>query len=633
MASAKEQFEQVILIPQGKFEEVLKADTKDRALLLRRLFPIDIFSATTERLKAVAGERKGTYLGASAEQPALLQQVDGAVRAVVGQLPDDVEHGLDAVLEDGVSVEELAQVSEEVDRLGEILSLRVGTTKEEVDAAVAALNAVTDLVTRWEAWQAARSEANRFASQEAEDANVSAAIDRAKQVATLAPALDLWERSSTTLVELGPACHAEGVRLATALALDDPAALEDTTTAIQWVERLTTEVIQLDQAAAWYEALEIQRIDLADRTKALSARTDEREAAQVGLKGREEALVLLRVRVTELAKVTKGLEAARLRLAGVEAGLDLATKMGKKAAEVVGLAAELAMATRAEEQARALFDETFEAWRSGQAGLLADGLIEGDPCPTCGSTNHPAPAHRKEGTPGQAELEAADDKRKAATTAHATLAGRHQAASAELAELGEAGDLEVLTEERTQAEAELKAVQEAVAEQEVAEQSIASEVEALAQAKEMFAANETALAAEAATLAGDQTRWDTDRGAFVQAQGAYAPLRESAASRAGLAASMKEFAASTKVVAEATTARDQALGQLTPSWRVWPGRSERPADPGHARVGYGQCGRGCRYASGPAHAGSPGHLELRRGERPGRPAGHRSSTSPTHRRR
>ena len=43
----------------------------------------------------------------------------------------------------------------------------------------------------------------------------------------------------------------------------------------------------------------------------------------------------------------------------------------------------------------------------GQAGILAEQLTEGLPCPVCGSVSHPQPAKRQEGVPTEAELKKA----------------------------------------------------------------------------------------------------------------------------------------------------------------------------------------------------------------------------------
>ena len=61
-----------------------------------------------------------------------------------------------------------------------------------------------------------------------------------------------------------------------------------------------------------------------------------------------------------------------------------------------------------------------KAYLDGQAGILARSLTEGDPCPVCGSTHHPAPAVSAEGEiPTEAVLQQARAAREAADTAAA----------------------------------------------------------------------------------------------------------------------------------------------------------------------------------------------------------------------
>ena len=53
-----------------------------------------------------------------------------------------------------------------------------------------------------------------------------------------------------------------------------------------------------------------------------------------------------------------------------------------------------------------------QAYYRSQSGLLARELREGEPCPVCGATHHPAPAVLQEGGAEQEQFQAADDHRK-----------------------------------------------------------------------------------------------------------------------------------------------------------------------------------------------------------------------------
>ena len=66
------------------------------------------------------------------------------------------------------------------------------------------------------------------------------------------------------------------------------------------------------------------------------------------------------------------------------------------------------------------------AWREGQAGVMAESLRRGEPCPVCGSLEHPHPARRPPDVPDmetlkaeQERVEAAERERERAREAHA----------------------------------------------------------------------------------------------------------------------------------------------------------------------------------------------------------------------
>lgn len=51
------------------------------------------------------------------------------------------------------------------------------------------------------------------------------------------------------------------------------------------------------------------------------------------------------------------------------------------------------------------YEHSYRAFLDDRAGVLADTLKEGEPCPVCGSTQHPSPAKKQVGAPNEQELE------------------------------------------------------------------------------------------------------------------------------------------------------------------------------------------------------------------------------------
>lgn len=100
-------------------------------------------------------------------------------------------------------------------------------------------------------------------------------------------------------------------------------------------------------------------------------------------------------------------EEIRRRLSEEETG------QKKQQQVLLELQREYLSAEENEEKARAAFEQADKSFRHGMAGILAEGLSEGQPCPVCGSPHHPLKAKPKEGMASEKEIE---EKKKAYET-------------------------------------------------------------------------------------------------------------------------------------------------------------------------------------------------------------------------
>ena len=201
----------------------------------------------------------------------------------------------------------------------------------------------------------------------------------------------------------------------TARAAQELAALDTRLSAVQaalgaaeQADRLRRE---LDQNLAHArENAQLETARAAARREALAALEAQQTAAETELAALADA---------DTRRVELGAEAERLAQrehALDELGQSLTAYQAVKAAAA---AAQDRYKTAAARQAEAgtARDRLERAFLDAQAGLLAQGLAEGTPCPVCGSTHHPAKAALPHTAPTQAQVNAAKQAAAAADQA------------------------------------------------------------------------------------------------------------------------------------------------------------------------------------------------------------------------
>ena len=395
------QFSQIVLIAQGQFTKLLNASTEERSRIFRKLFRTQRYAQLQERLQAEASALNQQRTAQNAKLDSLLGGLQFS--------PEDPDaEALRALCAQTVPETALA--------LLDALTARQAAALEEAGAALQATEAQLDTVQQQ---LGAAAQAQRLAQQLAA---------RQAELAAAKPALD--------------AARAEADRHA-----GDAAQLD----------ALTAQVTQAQSALAAYDALDTlcrQQTEAQDAARLAAAQAHKRRtqldslnaalaAAETELAALADAdtrLLALQNRSAQLTQRGEALAKLEQRLADCQRQ----AKTAHKAQESYRTAAA------AQDEARARRDALERAFLGAQAGLLAEGLTEGAPCPVCGSTHHPARALLPHTAPTQAQVEAA---RQAAAEADRQAQNASAAAQSALAAANEAKtslrrDAETLLPER-----------------------------------------------------------------------------------------------------------------------------------------------------------------------------------------
>lgn len=402
LGMSKEQFCQVVLLPQGDFARFLRADAEARGKLLGRLFDTRRFAAVEQRLAEQRREAEGAVREGDGE---LLADAHRMQQAAGGTL-DDAESPLPELApgDPGLagSVLAWAAVARTTARERRTIARCALTAAESVrTAAGRVLDDVRELDRLQRQFGQARERSERLQERAEEYRQLQTRMDRARKAETVAPALGLRlateeEHRRATAEEAGARGHlpatfadsgASGLAAAARKAAEELGGLDSARRAELRVGELGTERAALEreeraddellrEAAGWLDGWETTRTALRERI----------ESAQ-------DAATRAEHLAGQLEPAQGRLDAARRR--------DHLTQEAATAYERTLAARE--RATAAHEHWLALKEQRL----TGIAAELAAGLADGSPCAVCGATEHPAPAPKTAGHVDRATEESA----------------------------------------------------------------------------------------------------------------------------------------------------------------------------------------------------------------------------------
>lgn len=374
-----QQFRQIVLLPQGRFERFLVSNSKDRLEILRELFDVSLYRKLTEKLKADAVE-----VGREIEDG---YRLNGQRLLAEGfASSDELSTGIASALERyELSRLAVAETSTVLTVANNALAAAAAQEKlfGEVDAASAALEQLEGKIPEFDAIRARKFQA--------ELARRMADLDN-----SLADARKRHESAVTAKANANDA-SARASELASAAS----AALADLRSREHEIEPLGRKI---DEMGRHKQVL----VDSAERheehVKALSALDSARQAQNQAASEQQQAEQTYEEKSAAFAAAQrKALE--RQSLIGRRDKLKIeiddarAHLSATQAAEQAQVDYDAAAAAALDVQARHRHAAEEEVAResefiSAQASVLAERLEDGLPCPVCGASNHPQPAHQ-----------------------------------------------------------------------------------------------------------------------------------------------------------------------------------------------------------------------------------------------
>ncbi len=356
------QFSQIVMIAQGDFLKLLVADTKERQGIFREIFKTNSYQVLQDVLKTKSGE-----LGRLCDNTRLIlqQHINAILCRDEDVLSDEVKKAKDGLLMVADVILLLEKLLDGDAGLMESLTKELNTTEEE-------LKKHNDEIAKHQAFKKSTTE---LASAE-------------KELELLLPSLAQAQMEYDEEKKHG-----------------------------KQAEKKHTEAAKIEAQYTDYDKYDLLLRECTELSNSISKKEKEKEEKAALLNNEKEALEALKKEYQSLVNAGENRErlTARINDASAKAkqikellaGLEQLASSKKRLSL---LQQEYSALAHVADEAQSTYNSLNRAFLNNQAGILADSLTEGAPCPVCGSTTHPVKATKPTDAPTEEELNEAKSK-------------------------------------------------------------------------------------------------------------------------------------------------------------------------------------------------------------------------------
>lgn len=357
----KNQFSQIVMIAQGDFSKILTASGGDREKLLRNIFNTEIYQQLQERLKTDTSQLEKEHEKNLAKAKNALQDIN----------LNDQEQS-DKVLEYLNNEKTILSHLDEIRTFIEEQNSALNKEAHSLNSKTIKLSNKKDDLTRG----LAQLESNQKIKNQISACNEY--LDLHKPILDQKESAYLEAKKNESEIEI--------------LRFDIPK-LEDKIhrhdSASKQVENIELEISKLDSQLLEHK----QQIELLDK------KSTETQTLQNELKEKKQRLEANSNKLTEINRLISEIEQTAKRKENADVYL-------KKLDEEQVALEELSIKYNQSKEAYQSAEQKFNA---AQAGILASKLIEGSPCPVCGSIHHPQIASLSNDVPSETKIKELKD--------------------------------------------------------------------------------------------------------------------------------------------------------------------------------------------------------------------------------
>lgn len=357
----KNQFSQIAMIAQGDFRKLLNCETNERSKIFRKIFKTEPYHNIEIKLSSLFNELKRNR-----------EKEKSGIEQYINQLKCNENDTLSLELERAKSGDVL--IEDVIKLAGEIINkdtLEYTKTQKNIESINEEIEKINSNIKLYE-------------NQEATKKAYAKASSKLEELKTKRNECEKAYKSAEAQRER----------------LDD----------------LTRKINLINSKMPKYDELKSLENSINERAQSF-------EKSNNSLKQKQQEITLLEKEIDEKSKALEEVKGADLLVQKLtvqkeeikkkaEARKELKTEIDRCKTEQKNLKNAQSFAKSALDEYGALeneYNQIYIAFFNEQAGIIADELKDGEPCPVCGSTSHPNLARKSENAPSQADVESAQN--------------------------------------------------------------------------------------------------------------------------------------------------------------------------------------------------------------------------------
>jgi exonuclease SbcC len=403
----KQQFKQIVMLPQGEFRKLLEAESLEREAIFRKIFGTEAFLEVQNRLDIQRKKLYGDIMDVSNERRTYIRNIDSGEDEKLNTLINAEDINITEVLEQSkLKIEEdEAKVLEIRNALEKVINEQDKLQKQLFQGQEINRKIDNSKLLK-EALEKELSKREEYTSKET-SLILARSASEVRQVEEMLEAKLQEKKSKEYLINQGTINLENSLKLveSSKLRLDDELKRDADK------NKLLSEVSLLKSYEAKVKEYEVKKKNIIELDRVIKSKDEVRKDLRQKLILQKKTIEEKNLKVREFQKEQENLSVKEVQFAAKKTQTDELRTLYRYYQDynkaISSYEAEKKEFLNTEIQFKKIkhdYEYMDELFKKGQAGLLAKELLEGTPCPVCGSTEHPSLAKAIKDVPTEDEL-------------------------------------------------------------------------------------------------------------------------------------------------------------------------------------------------------------------------------------